>query len=80
MKRRMYWSLCATSILLVLLTMALTLWSVYGLLVRQAKTDLRQEYNLIARSITYAAPNAADYLDSLDLRLESFREIGRAHV
>ncbi|RGX56878.1 PAS domain S-box protein [Anaerotruncus sp. AF02-27] len=69
----MYWSLCATSILLVLLTMALTLWSVYGLLVRQAKTDLRQEYNLIARSITYAAPNAADYLDSLDLRLESFR-------
>ena len=35
----MYWSLCLASVLAVAVTAALTLWSVYGVLLRQAQDD-----------------------------------------
>lgn len=73
MKKRMYWSLCLTSIGVVLLTVVLTLWSIYGILLRQARSDLVDEHKLISRSISFAQPNAVEYLSQLDIRFDSFR-------
>ena len=59
----MYWSLCLASVLAVAVTAALTLWSVYGVLLRQAQDDLAQEHKLLVQSMTYAGPEKAlDYL------------------
>ena len=74
MKKRMYWSLCLASVLAVAVTAALTLWSVYGVLLRQAQDDLAQEHKLLVQSMTYAGPEKAlDYLNSLDVARDSFR-------
>ncbi|MEM1484662.1 ATP-binding protein [Oscillospiraceae bacterium PP1C4] len=73
MKRRMYWSLCITSIALVLLTALLTLLSVYRLLLWQARQDLADQHRLIAESINYAIPNEQAYFNMLDKRFNSFR-------
>ncbi len=73
MKKRMYWSQCITAILVALVTAALTLWPVYGLLVRQARGTLANEWKLIAQSIAYAGPDSGSYLSSLNVRSDSFR-------
>ena len=62
MKKRMYWSQCITAILVALVTAALTLWPVYGLLVRQARGALANDWKLIAQSIDYAGPDGVNYL------------------
>ena len=73
MKRRMYWSLCASTVAVALLTTLLTLWSVYGLLLRQAKSELADEHKLVAQTLKYEEEGALDYLGSLDIRYDSFR-------
>ncbi len=70
----MYWSLCLISVLAVAVTAALTLWSVYGVLLRQAESDLAQEHKVLSKSMTYVgAQDALDYLASLDVERDSFR-------
>lgn len=66
MKRRIYWSLCAASAALALITALLTLWTVYGLLMRQAKNALVEEHRLISETIGMLGPDDAEYLNLLD--------------
>ncbi len=73
LKRKMFWSQCLIAISMALLTVALTLWSVYGMLIRQAQSALSNEWKLIAQSMEYAGTDSVSYLSSLDIRSESFR-------
>lgn len=73
MKRKMYWSLCLTSIVLVLLTAALILMSVYGLLLQQAKSGLVDEYELISNSVRFLGKDSGEYLNMLDRDFASTR-------
>lgn len=66
MKRRIYWSLCIMSILAVILTAALSMWSFYRLLLGQAREDLAQEYDVILKGITESQMEDKDYLQKLD--------------
>lgn len=73
MKKRVFWSLCAISVLMVLLTAALTLRSYYAILLSQAQRDLADDFKLVARSIDFTHPDEVDYLQSLGLQFDSFR-------
>lgn len=73
MKRRMYWSLCISSFLMVLAASVLILGSVYELLLRQAKADLIDQYELISNSIAYMDTEGEDYLEMLDQNYQSCR-------
>lgn len=72
MKKRIYRSLCITSILLVLLCTMLTMWSFYGVLMRQASADLTDEYSLLKQSLALV-PDKRAYLEGLNIRYKSFR-------
>lgn len=73
MKQKMFWSQCLIAISMALLAVALTLWPVYNMLIREAQTGLSNEWKLIAQSIDYAGNDSVGYLDSLAIRSESFR-------
>ncbi|OUO67223.1 ATP-binding protein [Anaerotruncus colihominis] len=73
MKKRVFWSLCSISVLMVLLTAALTLRSYYAVLLGQAQRDLADDFKLVARSIDFTRPDEVAYLQSLGLQFDSFR-------
>lgn len=66
MKKRIYWSLCVMSVLAVILTAALSMWSFYRLLLGQAREDLAQEYEVILKGITESQMGGKEYLEKLD--------------
>lgn len=66
MKKRIYWSLCILSVLAVILTAALTMLSFYRLMLGQARDDLAQEYEMIAKGITESELDDKGYLAALD--------------
>lgn len=66
MKRRIYLSLCVMSILAVILTAALSMWSFYRLMLGQARDDLALEYDIILKGITRSQMEDKAYLAALD--------------
>ena len=64
MKKRIYISLCFTSLVLVLLTAGVMLWVSYGMGISQAKNSLKNQTIMIENGISFVGDEQLGYLDT----------------
>ena len=73
MKRRIYWTLCLTSLAAVLLTAALCLWAFYGFVTTREETALHNQCQILARALELDNGSDTQEITALSSRYDTMR-------